>query len=81
MKIPLPIRLYSDFECIIQPTRRDQKVLFKQITLAVAFYLISLFGNKCYSNFGTDCVKWFVNEMLTLEHEANKYFEKIFLLK
>ena len=37
MKIPLPIRVYADFECIIQPTRNDPnkyKVLF-EIPIAV----------------------------------------------
>ena len=75
MKIPFPIRVYADFECIIQPTnestgdpngdstRNDQKVIFKQIPIAVGFYLISPLGNQNYSYFGEDCVTWFVNEI------------------
>ena len=81
MNVPVPIRVYADFECINQPTelRTDAreaavaiapKVLFKQIPIAVGFYLISPFGepsgNEYYSYFGVDCVEWFVNEMLTL---------------
>ena len=52
MKRPLPIRVYADFECINQPTRNDQKVLFKQIPIAVGLYLISPCGNCYYSYFG-----------------------------
>ena len=74
MKIPLPIRVYADFECINQPTD-DLKVLFKQIPIAVGFYVISPFESKYYSYFGSDCNKWFVKEMLILEQEANKYFK------
>ena len=48
MKLPLPIRVYADFESINQPTRNnDFKVLFKRIPIAVAFYLITSSGN-CY---------------------------------
>ena len=50
-------------------------MLFKQIPIAVGFYLISQFGNQYYSYFGDGCVKWFVNEMLTLEKLANTYFQ------
>ena len=74
MKIPVPIRVYADFECINQP-QKDPKVLFKQIPIAVGFYVISPFESKYYSYFGTDCTKWFVKEMLKLEQEANKYFK------
>ena len=74
MKVPVPIRVYADFECINQPTD-DLKVLFKQIPIAVGFYVISPFGNKYSSHFGTDCTKWFVKEMLKSELEANKYFK------
>ena len=74
MKVPVPIRVYADFECINQPTD-DLKVLFKQIPIAVGFYVISPFGNKYNSDFGTDCNEWFVKEMLILEQEANKYFK------
>ena len=74
MKIPLPIRVYADFECIIQP-QNILNVLFKQIPIAVGFYVISPFGNKYSSYFGKDCTKWFVKEMLKLELEANKYFK------
>ena len=74
MKIPVPIRVYADFECINQP-QNTPNVLFKQIPIAVAFYVISPFESKYYSYFGTDCTKWFVKEMLKLELEANKYFK------
>ena len=77
MKIPLPIRVYADFECINQPTRNDpnnSKVLYKQVPIAVGFYLISSFGNQYYSYIGEgftggqqSCVTWFVNEKLTLD--------------
>ena len=46
MKIPLPIRVFADFECNNQPTNYP-KVLFKQIPIAVRFYLFSPCGN-CY---------------------------------
>ena len=69
MKVPVPIRVYADFECINQPQNtegalhtqsasgtegalhtegalRDTKVLFKQIPIAVGYYLISPFGNN-----------------------------------
>ena len=85
MKVPVPIRVYADFECINQPTDDREaapKVLFKQIPNAVGFYLISPFGNEYYSYFGVDCtegqqsaVAWFVNEILTLEKIASEYFE------
>ena len=74
MKVPVPIRVYADFECINQPTD-DPKILFKQIPIAVGFYVISPFGNKYSSHFGTDCNEWYVKEMLKLEQEANKYFK------
>ena len=74
MKLPVPIRVYADFECINQP-QKDPKILFKQIPIAVGFYVISPFGNKYNSYFGTDCNEWFVKEMLILEQEANKYFK------
>ena len=97
MKVPVPIRVYADFECINQPTDDREaavaiapidksKILFKQIPIAVGFYLVSPFGNCYYSYFGEDCtaegteghqsaVTWFVNEMLTLEKIASEYFE------
>ena len=74
MKVPVPIRVYADFECNNQP-QNNPKVLYKQIPIAVRFYVISPFGNKYSSYFGTDCTKWFVTEMLKLELEANKYFK------
>ena len=36
MKVPVPIRIYADFECINQP-QKDPKVLFKQIPIAVGY--------------------------------------------
>ena len=85
MKVPIPIRVYADFECInhavSQPTGDREaavaiapKVLFKQNPIAVGFY-ISPFGNNYSSYFGESCVTWFVNEMLTLENIASNYFE------
>ena len=74
MKVPVPIRVYADFECINQPTN-DPKVLFKQTPIAVGFYQISPFGNNYSSYFGVDCVEWFVNKMLTLDNIASNYFE------
>ena len=66
----------------IAPTDKskgDPKVLFKQIPIAVSFYLISPFvapfGNEYCSYFGVDCVEWFLNKMLTLENIACNYFE------
>ena len=86
MKVPVPIRVYADFECNNQPTelRTDDpkgdreaapNILFKQILIAVGFYIISPFGNQYYSYFGESCVTWVVNEMLTLEKVASNYFE------
>ena len=77
MKVPVPIRVYANFECVNQPTdipKADPKVLYKQIPIAVGFYLISPFGNNYSSYFGVDCVTWFVNKMLTLEELASEYF-------
>ena len=74
MKVPIPIRVYAGFECINQPTD-DPKVFFKQIPIAVGFYITSPFGNNYSSYFGESCVTWFVNEMLTLENIASNYFE------
>ena len=74
MKVPRPIRVYAGFECINQP-QNTPNVLFKQIPIAVGYYVISPFGNYYYSYFGIDCTKWFVNRMLTLEKIASKYFK------
>ena len=77
MKVPLPIEVYADFQCINQTQNNpnNPNVLFKQSPIAAGFYLITPSGNKYYSYFGEGCVKWFVNEMLTLEHEANECFK------
>ena len=93
MKVPVPIRVYADFECINesyheshhnQPAqlhtepggpKGDPKVLFKQIPIAVGFYVISPLGNQYCSYFGVDCVAWFVNQMLILEKIASAYYE------
>ena len=86
MKIPPPIRVYADFECINQTTQ-NPNVLFEQIPIAVGFYLISPSEepsgetssepswNEYCSYFGVDCVTWFVNKLLTLEQIASNYFE------
>ena len=78
MKVPVPIRVYADFECNNLKSdipKGDPKVLYKQIPIAVGFYLISPFGNQYCSYFGESCVAWFVNEMLTLEELASECFE------
>ena len=78
MKVPVPIRVYADFECInhaVSQTTQNPKVLYQQIPIAVGFYLISPFGNNYSSYSGVDCVTWFVNEMLTLEEMASEHFE------
>ena len=41
---------------------------------SVGFYLITPRGNCSYSYFGERCVTWFVNEILTLERIASKFF-------
>ena len=74
MKVPVPIRVYAYFECINQP-QNTPNVLFKQIPIAVGYYVISPFGNYYYSYFGIDCTTWFLNRMLTLEKIASKYFK------
>ena len=74
MKVPVPIRVYADFECINQP-QNTPNVLFKQIPIAVGYFVISTFGIYYYAYFGTDCTTWFVNRMLTLEKIASKYFK------
>ena len=68
MKLPLPIRVYADFECInhAENDPKNPKVLFKQILIAVGFYLITPFGICHYSYFGVDCVQLFVNELLII---------------
>ena len=90
MKVPIPIRVYAYFECInhatatavSQPTDDHEaavaispKVLYKQIPIAVGFFLNSPFGKNYSSYFGESCVAWFENEMLTLEELASECFE------
>ena len=88
MNVPVPIRVYADFECINPPTNdpNKSKVIFRQIPIAVGFYLISPFGNKYYLYFSEGCtaegtegqqsaVTWFVNETLTLEKITSEYLE------
>ena len=76
MKVPVPIKVYADFENNNQHENNPNtpKNLFKQFPIAVGFYVISPIGNKYNSYFGTDCNKWFVKKMVKLEQEANKYF-------
>ena len=71
MKIPRPNKVYADFECFSEP-KNNSKLFFEQIPTAVGCYLTSPFGNKYYSYFGEGCVKWFVNEMLTLEKSVSE---------
>ena len=61
-------------ECINQP-QNTPNVLFKQIPIAVRYYINSPFESKYYSYFGIYCTTWFVNRMLTLEKIASKYFK------
>ena len=90
MKVPIPIRVYAYFECInhatatavSQPTDDHEaavaispKVLYKQIPIAVGFFLNSPFGKNYSSYFGESCVAWFENDMLTLEDLASECFE------
>ena len=88
MKVNVPIIVYADFECINQTQNTtnlaslDPKVLYKQIPIAVGFYLITPSGNIFCSYFDEgctggqqSCVEVFVDEMLTLQREANKYFK------
>ena len=63
-EITRPRIVYADFECINQP---QPKVVFKQFPIAVGTYEISSFGSLYYSYLGTDCVNWFVYEMVTPE--------------
>ena len=76
MKVPVPKRVDADIKCLNQPQNNPNhpKVLFKQIPIAVGFHLISPFGNQYYT-ISEGCVKRFVNKMLTLEKNANKYFQ------
>ena len=80
MKIPIPIRVYADFECINQP-QNDPKILFKQIPIAVGYYLISPWKNTYYSYLGIDCVNWFVEEMFKLEKKLFTTIKQINQLK
>ena len=66
MQTPLPFIVCADFECINQP-ENDHKVLYKQIPIAVGYHSKTPFGNQYYSFFSGGCVKWSVNELLTLK--------------
>ena len=74
MKTDLPIRVYAGFECLNIPIQQNN-ISFKQVPIAVGYYIVTPWENKYYSYFGFDCVKWFVNEMLILEQIASNYFE------
>ena len=69
----------------------NPNVVYKHIPVAVGYYLISPPGSFCvtpyrneyYSYFDEgctggqqSCVEWFVDEMLTLQREAKRYFKK-----
>ena len=58
-----------------QSTSKYPQRVIQKIPIAVGYYVISPFGNYYYSYFGTDCTKWFVNRMLTLEKIASNYFK------
>ena len=83
MKIPLPIRVYADFECINLLTI-NPNVLYNGIPIAVGFYLITPSGNKYDSYFEEgctggqqSCVEWFVEEMFIIEKNASDYFKTV----
>ena len=80
VKMPLPIRVYAVFECMIQPTN-NRNVFYKQSPIAVGFYLISPFGIYSYSYFGKRCVTWFVSEILFLGKFTRNYFKTNIPLK
>ena len=46
MKKPLTIRVYADFECTNQPQNNpyNPKILFRQIPIAVGYFIDSPFG-------------------------------------
>ena len=69
MKVPVAISVYADFDCFnqLQNDPNNPNVLFKQIPIAVRFYLISPIGKQYYSNSGLDCASWFVSEMFNLK--------------
>ena len=52
-KVPVPIRVYADFECINQPESNpitelcNPNLFFKQISFAVGFYLMFPPGSLC----------------------------------
>ena len=83
MKINLPIRIYADFECLnIKGNDPDNpKIIYKQVPITVGFYLISPWENEIYTYQGTDCVQWFVRQILTLEKDASNYFKNNIPLK
>ena len=51
MKVNVQKRVYADFECINQPTQ-NPNVLFKEIPIAVGYYLVSPPGSLCVSRSG-----------------------------
>ena len=57
MKVPVPKRVYAEFEKFNQHQNDPKKpnVIFKQIPIAVGFYLISPIGKQNHSNSGLNC--------------------------
>ena len=53
----------------------NSKVLFKQISIAVGDYILTLIGNHYYSQFGLDCVKLFVKRTSFFGKDASKYLK------
>ena len=54
---------------------KNPNVVFKQISNAVGFYLISPNGKLYHSNSGLNCVSWFVFEIFNLEQMASECFK------
>ena len=70
-KIPVPIRVYEDFEWF-NHSKDNHKVLVTQLPIA-ACCIKSPFGNHFDSYFGTDFVNWFVDRLIELEKLSNMY--------
>ena len=69
MKVPLPLRIFADFECFNQLNLVADylKNLFKQIPIAVG-----LEKNICFGKF---CVNWFIKTVLELQSAACECFK------
>ena len=85
MKIPIPIKIYADFECINNRINNQisdkSQILFEQKPIAVGYYFIFNQYSEYFSYFGTDCVEWFTNRMFEIEKFAIMYFNQYIALK